>query len=129
MLRTELARARFRADDFAGGSKFVREILKASSASPTSRYSFYFERAVGARVALLESVAAGEWSDAWDALGQWLDSIGIGFESGFPAQDFERMAAELAGRPPARAIRFHQGMDFPERRAEDTQAWCRSSVR
>ena len=51
----------------AAQRKLVAEMLTAASRQ-TNRY--YFERTIGLRAVLDESIAAGQWSDAWDILGR-----------------------------------------------------------
>ena len=59
-----------------------RRDARGGTPGQTDRYSrLTTSGRAGLRVALIESVAAGQWSVAWDLLGQWLDSIWNGFEA------------------------------------------------
>ena len=129
-----VARARFRSKDYAGGRKAVQEIIR-DAPRQTSRSFDQVALILALHGALSESVAAGQWSDAWDLQGQWLDLPSTSFGGQFLVSDFDRMIAELATRPAAarydflknwvlpsgerKALRLASSMDFVENRTPD----------
>jgi predicted Zn-dependent protease len=133
MLKMELARVRFRAKDRDGGRKAIHEIVQSVLRPGPRSFRPYAEQS-WLQAALAESVAAGQWSDAWDFLGQWLDRAPSPFSGQFSSggqfldTDYDRMTAKLATWPVAARYEFLKDWVLPSGRRMSLRLGSRTDI-